>query len=212
MAQQTHICSDITILPVVAIIFASETKPLKEVSGSARTASNIPLRCAFAAGNVAWLAIVVCVGPEPCIALILARTRLQLHYCLVRNPSIWVRTLIALSARISHGRDAFQEFFRTLRATFVDHIGKHVIWTVINALGVLQEEAALAFLAFCNQGTIAYRAIRMTLDAHRELFKCPANRLHGLEVTITTITLDQGVFATVDTVGRRIENHRASAS
>jgi hypothetical protein len=70
----------------------------------------------------------------------------------------------------------------------------------------------LAFLAFCDQGTIAHRAIWMALDAHRELIKCPANRLHGLEVAIPTITLDQGVFATVDTVGRRIENHRASAS
>jgi hypothetical protein len=76
MAEKTHICCDITILTVVTIIFASETEPLKEVSGSARTASIILLRCACAAGNVAWLAIVVCVGPEAGIALILASTRL----------------------------------------------------------------------------------------------------------------------------------------
>ena len=212
MAEQTHVCSDITIFSVVTIVFASETEPLKEVPGSARTASAIPLRCTCAAGNVARLAIVVCVRPEAGVALVLARARLQLHNNLVQITSIGVRTLVALGTCGIQGSGALQAFCRTLRATFVDHIGEHVIWTVINALGALQEEAALAFLAFCDQGTIAHRAIRMALDAHRELIKCPANRLHGLEVAIPTITLDQGVFATVDTVGRRIENHRASAS
>jgi hypothetical protein len=212
MAEQTHVCSDIPILPVVTIVFASETEPLKEVPESARTASVIPLRCACAAGNVARLAIVVCVGPEAGIALVLARTSLQLHDNLVRLEGIGVRALVALGTCGIQGSGALQAFCRALRATFVYHIGEHVIWTVINALGALQEEPALAFLAFGDQSTIAYRAIRMALDAHSELIKCPANRLHGLEVAIPTITLDQCVFAILDTVGRRIENHRASAS
>ena len=52
----------------------------------------------------------------------------------------------------------------------------------------------------------------MALYAHRELIKCTSNRLHGLKVTVLAITLNQGIFAAIDAVGRRIENHRASAS
>jgi hypothetical protein len=212
MAEQTHVCSHITILPVVTIEFASETEPLKEVSGSTRTASAIPLRCACTAGNVARLAIVVCVGPEAGIALVLARTFLQLHNNLVHIISNRVRTLVALGARGIQRSRALQAFFRALRATLVDHIGEHVIRTVIDAGRALQEEAALTFLTFCDQSAIAFSAIRMALDAHCELIKCTSNRLHCFKVTVLTITLNQGIIAAVNTVGRRIENHRASAS
>ena len=147
MAKKTHVRSRITVLPTVTIEFASETEPLKEVSGSTRAASAIPLRCACAAGNVARLAIVVCVGPEAGIALVFARSRLQLHSNLAHNTSIGIRTLVALGARGIQGSRALQAFFRALRAPLVDHIGKHVIGTVIDAGRALQEEAALTFLA-----------------------------------------------------------------
>lgn len=171
MAEQAHVCSHITILAVVTIEFASEAEPLKEVSRSTRTASAIPLRCACTAGNVARLAIVVCVGPEAGIALVLARAFLQLHNNLVHIISNGVRTLVALGARGIQRSRALKAFFRALRATLVDHIGEHVIRTVIDAGRPLQEEAALTFLTFCDQSTIAFRAIRMALNAHRELIK-----------------------------------------
>jgi hypothetical protein len=160
---------------------------------------------------VARLAIAVCVGPEAGIALVLAGSRLQPHSNLVHHPTNRVRTLVALCARGIQGSGALQALFRALRATFVDHVGVHVIWAVVDALAALQEEPTLAFLAFCDQSTIAYRAIRMTLDTHRKLLNCPPNRLQGLKVTVPTITLHQGIFAILDTVCRRVENHRASA-
>ena len=211
MAEETHVCRDITILPVVAIVFAGKPEPLKEVPGSARAASVILLRCARAAGDVARLAVLVCVGPEAGIALVLAGPRLQPHSYRVQRPTNRVGTLVALGACCIQGCGALQALFRALRATLVDHIGEHVIWAVVDALGTLQEEAALAFLAFCDQSAIANSAIRMALDAHRELLSCPTNRLQGLEVAVPTITLHQGIFAILDTVCRRIENHRASA-
>lgn len=211
MAEETHVCRDITILPVVAIVFAGKPEPLKEVPGSARAASVILLRCARAAGDVARLAVLVCVGPEAGIALVLAGPRLQPHSYRVQRPTNRVGTLVALGACSIQGCGALQALFRALRATLVDHIGEHVIWAVVDALGTLQEEAALAFLAFCDQSAIANSAIRMALDAHRELLSCPTNRLQGLEVAVPTITLHQGIFAILDTVCRRIENHRASA-
>jgi hypothetical protein len=211
MAEQTHVCRDITIFPVVAIVFAGKAEPLKEVPRSARTARVILLRCACAAGDVARLAVLVCVGPEAGIALVLAGPRLQPHSNRVQRPTNRVGTLVALGACSIQGCGALQALFRALRATLVDHIGEHVIWAVVDALGTLQEEAALAFLAFCDQSAIANSAIRMALDAHRELLSCPTNRLQGLEVAVPTITLHQGIFAILDTVCRRIENHRASA-
>jgi hypothetical protein len=207
MAEQTHVCRDITIFSVVAIVFAGKAEPLKEVPRSTRTASVILLRCACAAGDVARLAIAVCVGPEAGIALVLAGPRLQPHSNLVQRPSNRVRTLVALGARGIYGSGALQAFFRALRATFVYHVGVHVIWAVVDALSALQEEPVLAFLAFCHQSTIAYRAIWMALDTHRELLNCPPNRLQSLKVTVLTITLHQRIFAILDTVCRRIENH-----
>ena len=211
MAEQTHVCRDITILSVVAIVFAREAEPLKEVSRSARTTRVILLRCACAACDVARLAVLVCVGPEAGIALVLAGPSLQPHSYRVQRPTNRVGTLVALGACCIQGCGALQALFRALRATFVDHIGEHVIWAVIDALGTLQEEPALAFLAFCDQSAIANSAIRMALDAHRELLSCPTNRLQCLEVAIPTITFDQRIFAILDTEGRGIENHRASA-
>ena len=212
MAEQTHVCRDITIFSVVAIVFASKAEPLKEVPRSTRAASGILLRCACAAGDVARLAILVCVGPEAGIALVLAGTRLQPHSNRVQCPTNRVRTLVALGARGIQRCCALQALFRALRATFVDHVGEHVKWAVVDALGALQEEPTLAFLAFCDQSTIAYCAIRMALDAHLELLNCPTNRFQGLEVAVPTITLHQGIFTMFDTECRRIENHRASAS
>ena len=177
------------------------------MSGITRAASAILLRCACTAGNVARLAIVVYVGPEPGIALVLARSRLQLHLSLVRLTSNGVRTQVALGARGVQGVGALLAFLSALRATLVNHVWEHVKWTVVYAFAALQEEPILAFLALGFLGAIANCAIWMALDADRKHVKRPGNRLHGFEEAILSVSLDQGILAAFDTVRRGVENH-----
>lgn len=118
---------------------------------------------------MARLAHIVAVGPETSITLILARTCLQLHSNLTWSTSLWVRSLVAFGASSIQRSRAFEALLCTVRATLVDHIGEHIVWTVIDARSTLQEETTLTLLAFRDQRTIAFGTIRMTFDAHGEL-------------------------------------------
>jgi hypothetical protein len=51
----------------------------------------------------------------------------------------------------------------------------------------------------------------MAFDAHGKFVDRTTNRFHSLEVTVLTVTLDEHIITTVDTVSRRIENHGIGA-
>jgi hypothetical protein len=79
MAQKAHVRRSITILSVIAIIFASKTQPFKVVTKVTGATSCISLCRACAASNMTWLAVTIGIGPESRITLILAGTSLQSH-------------------------------------------------------------------------------------------------------------------------------------
>jgi hypothetical protein len=96
---------------------------------------------------MAGLANIVTIGPETGIALIFAGTCLQLHCNLICYTSLRIRTFIAFGACSVERGCALETFLSAVRATFVNHIGEHIVWAVINARGTLQEEPALTFEA-----------------------------------------------------------------